>query len=132
MDNTVTSEERPDRIEESVSRLEDTVNRLAVSVEVGFERMDRKFDEVDRKLEGMDEQFDRIAATIVKEVSRIDKTLEAKADKEDVRKLIGAIDDFARRVEISEEEQLVMGHQLERLNRWTMELAAKIGVKLST
>ena len=41
------------------------------------------------------------------------------------------LDELAKRVEISDDERLVMGHQLDRLDRWTHELANKIGYELS-
>ena len=45
-----------------------------------------------------------------------------------VRKLLDAM---AKRLDISDDERLVMGHQLDRLNRWTHELAKKIGYELT-
>ena len=35
---------------------------------------------------------------------------------------------FAKTLEISDDERLVMGHQLERLDRWTHELAEKLAI----
>lgn len=43
---------------------------------------------------------------------------------------LGLLDELAKRQEISDDERLVMGHQLERLDRWTHELAKKIGYEL--
>lgn len=36
-----------------------------------------------------------------------------------------------KRLEIDEDERIVMGHQLDRLHKWTMELAGKIGHTLN-
>lgn len=41
------------------------------------------------------------------------------------------VDKVLKNQEIDEEERLVMGHQLDRLDRWTHELAKKIGYELT-
>ncbi len=56
-----------------------------------------------------------------------DKTAQAE-----IKNIMSNLDSFVKRLEISDDERLVMGHQLERLNRWTQELADKIGYKLAT
>ena len=61
----------------------------------------------------------------------IDKRFENVASKDDTRKILNRLDSIEKQLEISEDERLVMGHQLERLDRWTHELADKIGYKLS-
>ena len=48
-----------------------------------------------------------------------------------MQRVFGLLDELAKRVEISDDERLVMGHQLDRLDRWTHELASKIGYQLS-
>lgn len=66
----------------------------------------------------MEERFDRIDERFTETNERIDKIMDA-------------IDAMAKRQEISDEERLVMGHQLDRLNTWVHQLADKIGVTLS-
>lgn len=61
----------------------------------------------------------------------IDKTLEAKASTEDMQRVLGPLDTLAKQQEISNDERLVMGHQLDRQDKWTHDLANKIGYKLS-
>jgi hypothetical protein len=70
-------------------------------------------------------------------MTRIDErftNLESNDTKthEQIKKIMNNLDSFVKRQEISEDERLVMGHQLERLDRWTHELAEKIGYKLAT
>lgn len=48
-----------------------------------------------------------------------------------MQRVLGLLDELAKRQEISDDERLVMGHQLERLNHWTHELAKRIGYELS-
>lgn len=75
-------------------------------------------DEFTRLFKYMEERFDRID-------KRFDET-NARIDK-----IIDSLNMLAKRQEIDEEERLVMGHQLERLDQWVHQLAAKIGVELS-
>ena len=76
-------------------------------------------------------QLDRIVTVVVKGFDRIDKTLETKPDTADIQRILGLLDEIAKRQEISGDEGLVMGHQLVRLDRWTHELAKKIGYTLT-
>lgn len=54
------------------------------------------------------------------------------ATKEDIQNILNRFDSIEKQLKISEDERLVMGHQLERLNRWVKELADKIGYELTT
>jgi hypothetical protein len=94
--------------------------------------IEKRFDKIDMQLVDMNKQLDKIVTVVVKGFDRIDKTLEEKASNADMQRVLGLLDELAKRVEISDDERLVMGHQLERLDRWTHELAQKIGYELST
>ncbi len=87
---------------------------------------------IDERLDKIDEQLDRIVGAVVKGFDRMDKVLEEKASNADMQRVLGLLDEVARRQEISDDERLVVGHQLERLDRWTHELAKKIGYELTT
>jgi len=60
-----------------------------------------------------------------------DKALDERASKDDMQRVLNLLDSIAKSHEISNDERLVMGHQLDRLDRWTHELANKIGYTLS-
>lgn len=92
---------------------------------------EKRFDKIDVQLEGMDKQLDKIVTVVVKGFGRIDKVLEGKADKADLQRVFNSLDKIAKRQEIDNDERLVMGHQLDRLDRWVHEVAKKIGYKLS-
>lgn len=77
-------------------------------------------------------QIDHMAVKIVERFDRIEKALEEKATKDDIRRIMDILDSMSKRQEISDDERLVMGHQLERLDRWTHELAKKNGYELTT
>lgn len=85
----------------------------------------------DERFDKIDAQLDKIAAAVVKGFERMDKALEERASNADMQRVLGLLDEIAKRQEISDDERLVIGHQLERLNQWTHELAKKIGYELS-
>ncbi len=74
----------------------------------------------------------RLFNYIAKRFDHIDRSLEEKASASDMRRVLDLLDAQAKRQEISDDERIVMGHQLDRLNRWTHELAKKIGHELSS
>lgn len=86
----------------------------------------------DDRFGSIDKQLDKLISAMVKGFDRIDKILEQKADKADLERLYGLADSLAKRQEICDQERLVMGHQLERHNRWMHSLADKAGIQLST
>ena len=90
-----------------------------------------RFDKVDQQLSAMNKQLDRIATAVVTGFDRIDKTLDAKADKVDSQRIYDLLDKIAKQQEIDDDERLVMGHQLERLDHWVHEVAKRIGYELA-
>jgi hypothetical protein len=77
------------------------------------------------------DEFTKLFKHMTERFDKIDRSLEQKSNNEDMQRALGLLDAFAKRQEISDDERLVMGHQLERLDRWTHELARKISYKLS-
>lgn len=75
-------------------------------------------DEFTRLFKYMEERFDRVDRQFDDTNKRISR-------------IIDVVDALAKRQEINDEERLVMAHQLERLDRWVHQLAAKIGIELS-
>jgi hypothetical protein len=63
--------------------------------------------------------------------TEVNTKLDEKASSSDMQTVLNLLDSPAKRQEISDDERLFMGHQSDRLNRWTQELASKIGYTLS-
>ncbi len=63
-----------------------------------------------------EDEFTKLFKYMEERFDRIDKVLEAKADKADIERIFRALDAMAKRREINDDERLVMGHQLDRLN----------------
>ncbi len=79
----------------------------------------------------VEDGFTKLFKYMSERFDHIDLALEEKASNADMQRVLGLLDELAKRQEISDDERLVMGHQLERLDRWTHELAKKIGYTLS-
>lgn len=77
------------------------------------------------------DEFMKLFKYMSQRFDKLDKSLEDKASNADMQRVLGLLDELAKRVEISDDERLVMGHQLDRLDQWTHSLADKIGYKLS-
>lgn len=112
--------------------IDERFNKVDVQLVEINERMDVRFGEINKRFEEMANQLDRLAAVVVKGFDRIDRALEDKASKADLQKVYDLLDKVIKQQEISDDERLVMGHQLERLDRWVHEVAEKIGYQLTT
>ncbi len=56
---------------------------------------------------------------------------EQQKTRQEISKVFDYLDSLLKKHEITDDERLVMGHQLDRLDQWTHELAKKIGYELS-
>lgn len=78
------------------------------------------------------DEFAKLFKYMTERFNTLEEKLDSKAESADMQKVLNILDSLSKRQEISDDERLVMGHQLDRLDRWTHELAKKIGYKLST
>lgn len=81
------------------------------------------------RFDKIDAQLDRISIAVIKGFDRLDKALETKAEAADLQRALGLLDALAKRQEISEDERLVMGHQLTQLHEWVEAAAERIDLK---
>lgn len=86
---------------------------------------------IDKRLDRIDAQLDRIAAAVISGFDRMDKAVDVKADKADLERIYDLLDKIAKQQEINDDERLVLGHQLEKLDRWVHDVAKKIGYELA-
>jgi exonuclease VII large subunit len=120
------------RTDQRFDRLEHRFSEFIDRVDTKFGQIDQRFKQVDRRFERVGEQLDKLTATMVKGFGRIDKELEKKADKVDLSRALNMLDSMIKRQEVDDQERLVMSHHMERIERWSYELADKIGHKLSS
>ncbi|MBC7764692.1 hypothetical protein H7Y29_03165 [Microbacteriaceae bacterium] len=78
-----------------------------------------------------DDQFMKLFKYIQDFRSEVNQKLDEKASAEDMKQILDTLDTMIKKQEISDDERLVMGHQLERLDRWVHEVAKKIDYTLS-
>lgn len=83
----------------------------------------------EERFDKIDAQLERISTALIKGFDRIDKILETKANSADLQTALGLLDTLAKRQEISDDERLVMGHQLTRLHEWVEAAAERIDLK---
>jgi len=58
------------------------------------------------------------------------ETISNLATKEDVNKVLTAIDGYAKKVDTYAQEMLMLAHKVDRLEKWVNEIANKLGIKL--
>ncbi len=56
--------------------------------------------------------------------------LELKADKADVNNLLTAVDGYAKKADAYFQEMVALSHKVDRHEKWLLQLAEKLGVKL--
>ncbi len=88
-----------------------------------------KSDGTEKRFDKIDSQLDKIVSAVAKGFNDIDKALESKASSEDMQRILSLIDSFAKRLEISDDERLVMANQLTRLHDWVEKAAERIDLK---
>jgi chromosome segregation ATPase len=123
---------------EDIQRLDKKVGVTAVGLKADIQKLDKKIDDsfsrLDKKIDNAFDDLTSLLRTFMEQVDdrfrRIEE--EQRQIRADINRLFDYMDKIAKKQEISDQERLVVGHQLERLDRWTHELANKIGYTLST
>lgn len=77
------------------------------------------------------DEFTKLFQYMQRIEKKLDEQTENMATKGDIDRILSRLDSIEKQIEISEDERIVMGHQLDRLNRWVQEVADKIGHKLA-
>ena len=77
------------------------------------------------------DEFTKLFTYVSKKLDIIEDKLDDTAKKVDIQSILNRLDSIEKQLEISEDERLVMGHQLDMVNRWVKEVADKIGYKLT-
>jgi hypothetical protein len=77
------------------------------------------------------DEFTKLFKYVSDRFDKVDKSLETKASTGDMQNVLKMLDKVLKQQEIDNDERLVMGHQLDRLERWVHEVADKIGYKLT-
>jgi hypothetical protein len=78
------------------------------------------------------DEFTKLYRFMSRRFDEIDAKLETKADKKDLDRIVGLLDNLTKRFEVVEGERLVMSHQLTRVHNWIERAADHIGVPFTT
>lgn len=90
--------------------------------------LDGKFTRIDERFEGIGEELKAINRQLANKADKED--LLDKADKIDVDNILTAIDGYAKKAETFFEEMVALSHKVDRHEKWLLQLADKLGVKL--
>jgi len=82
----------------------------------------------------MEKDFLELIEYLDKKFTNVDRQLldlkESKADKEDVSNLMNAVDAYAQKADTYFQEMVALSHKVDRHEKWLLQLAEKLGVKL--
>jgi hypothetical protein len=81
-------------------------------------------------IEYLDGKFTGTNQTLVTLKADIDTLREEKADKKDINNILNAIDSYAKKAETFFEEMVALAHKVDRHEKWILQIANKLGVKL--
>ena len=85
----------------------------------------------DKRFDKIDAQLDHIATALLKGFDSVNVALHTKASSEDLHTALDLLDSLMKQQEISDDERLVMSHQLAQLHTWVEAAAKRIGLEFS-
>jgi len=98
-----------------------TLNDLALMMGRGFNEVDKRFVEVHEK---MDRGFQQVDARL----DHVDNQIAGL--KKDFNDLQTAVDGYAKKADTYFQEMVMLAHKVDRMERWILQLAEKMGVQL--
>jgi predicted nucleic acid-binding Zn-ribbon protein len=106
--------------------MKEDFSELIEYLDVKFTRIDERFARADKRFDGIEENMRGLKG----EMSEIKEKLNDKADKIDVDNLLTAIDGYAGKADTYFQEMVMLSHKVDRHEKWLIQLAEKLGVKL--
>ena len=77
------------------------------------------------------DEFTKLFKCMSERFDKLDAELTKKSGAGDVHKILEVVDSLAKRQKISDDERLVMAHQLTRLHDWVEEASKRIDLKFA-
>lgn len=127
-------DKRVDSLDKKVDNLDERFNRLDKKVD----HIDKRVDHLEQKVNDLeqktDDRIDDVLGVLDVMMARIDERflgVEGEQTKMQVQiqSILDHLDSIEKRLEISEDERLVMAHQLTRLHDWVERAAKRINVE---
>ena len=127
-----------------------TLDDLALMMGRGFNEVHGKFDEVHGKFNEVYGKFDEVYGKFDEVHDKMDKgflevdekikyivsvmvTKEEISElptKDDFNNLLTSVDEYAKKADTYFQEMVVTAHKMDRMERWILQLAEKVGVQL--
>ncbi len=105
--------------------------------------LDKKFGKVDNEFVKIGDGFVKIEDRFVKIDEKFNKLFDVFATKEDLKKavenlstkddfneLLNSVDAYAKKADTYFQEMVMLGHKVDRHEKWIQQIAVKLGVKL--
>lgn len=77
-----------------------------------------------------DKNLAELISYLDQKFTKIERVLESKAEKADVRVLTDAVDAYAQKADTYFQEMVALAHKVDRHEKWLHQLAEKLGIKL--
>jgi len=78
----------------------------------------------------MEKDFSELVEYLDERFTKIENILETKADKSDLDDLATAVDAYAKKADTYFQEMVALSHKVDRHEKWLLQIADKMGVKL--
>ena len=75
------------------------------------------------------DEFTKLFQYMTKRFDKIDIELASKANNDDLQRVLGLLDKISKDIEISEDERLVISHQLTQIHDWVEKAAKKFDLE---
>jgi len=85
---------------------------------------------LDEKFTNINERFTNVDVKFVDMEQKLIGLAEKKADKEDINKLMIAIDGYAQKADTYFQEMVMLAHKVDKMEKWIHQIAEKVGIKL--
>ena len=85
---------------------------------------------LDKKFSKVENRFINVDGKLVTIDDKIEKLQEFKADKDDVNELLNSIDAYAKKADAYFQEMVALAHKVDRHEKWILQIAEKLGIKL--
>lgn len=95
----------------------------------------QQFDSIDSKFDSLNSRFDNLKDFLIEHFvtkQEFNERLSELPTKQDFQSLVSAVDGYAKQVNDTNQEILILGEKANRLESWVKLVAVKIGVEYNS
>ena len=93
------------------------------------EEINERFEKVDERFEKVDEKFDKLFEIFATKED-LKEAIKNLSTKEDFRDLQTSVDAYAQKADTYFQKMVMLSHKVDRLEKWVIQIAEKVGIKL--